>query len=102
MLLAFVLYISIGIGLAVATLSTPSLRRHIDGLANRLGMSVLYARVVWLGGTTVAWPVGLTVFATGRLFLLGDNVPQMPRCRSFSIDATWNRGSEIAERRQSI
>ncbi|MGI9486633.1 MAG: hypothetical protein ACR2RF_12285 [Geminicoccaceae bacterium] len=38
-------------------------------MATRAGMDVGYGRVVWFGGTIMAWPIGLYVLATGRLVL---------------------------------
>lgn len=83
LLLALLLYAGIGAGLALMTLCAPGFRRRIDHLADRVGMSIGYGRLVWFGGTFIAWPVGLYVLATGRLVLVdvarqeadaGDNV----------------------------
>lgn len=72
MLLVFLLHASVGLGLAITTLCIPGCRRHIDRTARKTGMGVGYARVVWLGGTIIAWPIGLYVLASGRLVLVND------------------------------
>lgn len=102
MLFALALYISIGISLAVVTLLTPGLCRHIDRLAERAGMSTTYSRTVWLCGTMVAWPVGLAVFASGSLFLVGDTASGTTPRQPFSIRAAWNRSNDATERNQSV
>lgn len=70
MLFLFILYVGIGAGLAITTLGLAGLRQGIDRVADQLGMCRLYARLVWLGGTIVAWPIGLFVLITGRLVLV--------------------------------
>ena len=37
-------------------------------------MKITYGRAVWFGGTVIAWPIGLYVLATGRLFLVEKNL----------------------------
>ncbi|MGI9416521.1 MAG: hypothetical protein ACR2RA_01655 [Geminicoccaceae bacterium] len=65
-----VLYACVGAGLAATALGIAGLRQTIDHLAERLGFSPVYARLIWLGGTIVAWPIGLVVLTTGRLVLV--------------------------------
>ena len=63
-------YVGVGAGLAIMGLCVPSFGRVIDRMATRAGMDVGYGRVVWFGGTMMAWPIGLFVLATGRLLLV--------------------------------
>lgn len=62
-------YLCFGAALAVGTLAIPVLRHGMARVASRLGMPMIYARTLWLIATTIAWPVGFYVFATGRLVL---------------------------------
>lgn len=75
LMIALFTYVGVGAGLAVIGLCVPSLGRRIDNMAARAGMEIGYGRAVWLGGTTFAWPVGLYVLATGRLVLVGPDLP---------------------------
>lgn len=70
MLLTVLLYAGIGASLGIATLSFSGPRQRVDRLADRVGMTTGYARSVWLGGTFIAWPIGLFVLATDRLILV--------------------------------
>lgn len=69
-MLALFIYVGVGAGLAFIGLCVPSFGRRIDRMAARMGMDVGYGRAVWLGGTILAWPIGLYVLATGRLVLV--------------------------------
>ncbi|MEZ5932485.1 MAG: hypothetical protein R3F54_11110 [Alphaproteobacteria bacterium] len=75
LLLAGLLYLGLGAGLGIVTLCIPALRRKMMGVAAALGMSSGYAQAVWLGGTLIAWPIGLYVFAAGRLLLVAPEKP---------------------------
>lgn len=72
MLLVLLLHACVGFGLAILMLCVPGCRRQIDRVAGNISMDIGYARIVWLGGTIVAWPVGLYVLASGRLVLVDD------------------------------
>lgn len=71
---SFLLYIGVGASLGVVTTLLPGARRRICHMAARARIPVVYALAVWLGGTTIAWPIGLYVLATGRLILVGNAI----------------------------
>lgn len=77
MVQCLLLYLGIGSGFAIATLAWRPMRRTIDRIGRRLGMSAIYARGIWAMSTIVAWPVGLYVRSTGRLFL-ASNIMMRP------------------------
>jgi len=47
-------------------------------MAGRMGMSSRYGRQIWLIGTTLAWPIGLFVLATGKLLLISPQALAAP------------------------
>ena len=78
MLLGLIFYGCIGLGLAIASLAIPKLRRTIDLMAERYGMGGGYAYAIWLVSTIVAWPIGLYVLTTGRLLLVHSQSKDLP------------------------
>ncbi len=61
------LYLSFGLILAAGTMLFPILRSHMDVVTRRNGLSPGYARLLWMIGTSLAWPVSLYVFLSGKL-----------------------------------
>ncbi len=63
------LYAGVGIGIAVATVAFQPVCQAIERIGARVGMTPGYARLVWITGTVLAWPVGLYARMTGKLVL---------------------------------
>jgi len=61
------LYLSFGLILAAGTMLFPILRSHMDVVTRRNGFSPGYARLLWMIGTSLAWPVSLYAFLSGKL-----------------------------------
>lgn len=77
LLLILLFYVAIGACLGTTALGIPASRRSIVEIAGRHGMSRRCAGASWLGGTLIAWPVGLYVLATGRLVLVDVRKPSV-------------------------
>ncbi|MGI9452776.1 MAG: hypothetical protein ACR2QH_19375 [Geminicoccaceae bacterium] len=60
-------YLCLGAAIAAGMMAVRSLRLGITKVADRMGMPLSYARILWFFGTIIAWPIGLYVLATGRL-----------------------------------
>jgi hypothetical protein len=110
-LLFVFLYFCVGAALAAGAVAVPVLRRTMLRVAARLEIQDSYALVLWIIGTTVAWPIGLYVFGTGKLVLAnGEDEPvssssktrSMPPARVIRMRSRTLISSRVLERADFI
>jgi hypothetical protein len=97
LLVFLALYGCVGVGLAIASLAVPASRRTIWRLAKQTDMNSSYAHTIWLVGTCLAWPIGIYVLLTGRLFYIGKGFRRSTRNETPAVMASASQSWDLQE-----